>query len=150
LFFRWRITFLNWLNTIQNIGVYPFVQLMDNGFRLEMSIFLLPYRYHRVSQGKMSFLTLSENILIYFKFRNISWVHHLLPMHVLNAYYRLSNKRWLFNKSSFNFHITILIHFYINLGIAVIFLFFFSSTFKKKINKRRPTTIRYSRVVVDH
>ena len=54
-FFRWLITFPNWQSTIQNIGVYPFVQLMDNGFRLEMSIFLLPYRYYRVYQGKMSF-----------------------------------------------------------------------------------------------
>ena len=40
-----------------------------------------------------------------------------------------------------NFHIRILIHFFINQGIAVIFSFFFS-----KINKRNPMFIPESRV----
>ena len=62
-------------------------------------------------------------------------VHVALPKQSINDYSRLSNRRRLLNKSGLNFHITIIIHFYINLGIAVIF--------KKKsdINKRRPTTI---------
>ena len=47
-------------------------------------------------------------------------------------YSRLSNRRRLLNKSSLNFHIMILIHFYTNLGIGVIFDFFCSSTFSKK------------------
>ena len=45
-----------------------------------------------------------------------------------------------------NFHITILTLFYINLGIAVIFDFIFSSIFFSKINKRTPTFIPESRV----
>ena len=37
------------------------------------------------------------------------------------TYSRLSNRHRLLNKSSLNFHITTLIHFYINLGIVVVF-----------------------------
>ena len=48
------------------------------------------------------------------------------------TYSRLSNRRRLLIKSSLNFHITILIHFYINLGIGVIFLFFFHQHFQTK------------------
>ena len=64
-------------------------------------------------------------------------------------YSRLSNRHRLLNRCSLNFHIMILINFYINLGIVVIFDFF-PSTFSKKIwfmNKRRPATIWYSRVL---
>ena len=57
------------------------------------------------------------------------WLSVYLQAH---TYSRLSNRRRLWNKGSLNFHITILIHFYINLGIAVIFWFFFHQQFKKK------------------
>ena len=53
------------------------------------------------------------------------WVSML---HFAN-YYRLSNRRRLLNKRSFNFHIMILIHFYINLDITVLFSF---QQFQKK------------------
>ena len=70
-----------------------------------------------------------------FSFENLDWVIALLNGHPAKCYNinysRLSNRRSLLNNSRLNFHIVILIHFYINLGIAVIFLFFLS-TFSKK------------------
>ena len=69
---------------------------------------------------------------------------------VYTTYSILWNRRRLLNKSSLNFHITILIHFYINLGIVVIFKNFFHQHSQKKIwflNKRRSTTFGYSRVI---
>ena len=56
------------------------------------------------------------------------------------AFSRLWNRRSPWNKHSTSlfFHITILILFYIDLGISVIFDFIFSS----KINKRTPTSVR--------
>ena len=77
----------------------------------------------------------------------------MLQNYLFGQYSRVSNKHRLLNKSSLNFYITILIHFYINLGISVIFWFFFHQHFQNKkiwfINKRRPTTIRYSRVLTE-
>ena len=60
--------------------------------------------------------------------------HHHIPRcfdlwRVFIEQRRVTNR--LLNKSSLNFHIKILIHFYINLGIAVIFDFFFINIFKK-------------------
>ena len=84
-----------------------------------------------------------------FSFENLDWVIALLNGHPAKCnninYSRLSNRCRLLNNSRLDFHIVILIHFYINLGIAVSFYFFFHQHFQKKIwfiNKRRPTTIR--------
>ena len=58
----------------------------------------------------------------------------MLQNYLFGQYSRVSNKHRLLNKSSLNFYITILIHFYINLGIAVIFwFFFFINIFKKNL-----------------
>ena len=65
-------------------------------------------------------------------------------------YSRLWNKRSPWNNRSpplKNFHIMILILFYTNLGIAIIFDFFCLRNFSK-INKRNPTFIPESRVCV--
>ena len=48
---------------------------------------------------------------------------------VFQTYSRVPNK----HKSILNFHVKILIYFYINLGIAVIFFFFFINIFKKNL-----------------
>ena len=62
--------------------------------------------------------------------------HHHIPRcfdlwRVFIEQRRVSNRHRILNKSSLNIHIKILIHFYINLGIAVIFDFVFSSKFIK-------------------
>ena len=66
-----------------------------------------------------------------------------LPFIILTL--RPSNRRRLLNKSSLTFHIMILINFHVNIGIAVIFDFFFRQHFQKKKTdleiKPRPTTI---------
>ena len=63
--------------------------------------------------------------------------HHHIPRcfdlwRVFIEQRRVSNRHRILNKSSLNIHIKILIHFYINLGIAVIFDFFFHQHFQKK------------------
>ena len=76
--------------------------------------------------------------------RSVCWKWNLKQIEAIppSVYSRLWNKRSPWNE----FHIMILLLFYINLDIVVIFYFYFLQNFSK-IDKRSPMSIPESRVV---
>ena len=110
---------------------------MKNGLKLP-AITLNYFHKSSFTIESINESSLEANCIIYRLFLKVKYnVYLLWPLKKkLDSYSRLWNKRSPWNKRStffLNFHIRILIHFYINQGIAVIFHFFLIC-FQKLIN----------------